>query len=319
MKRLYWCQKFIALVGVLVVFLLISLPAVGVSAQEVTELRIRPETTNATVGEDIVLTVDVLRGVDLSGYDLTITYDPAVLELVSWAHGSYLSNLAMMKTDLQPGSIRLAAVQVGKPGVSGDGTLLVLTFRAAHTGSSTVGFTSVDLATAEGTRVIPANSDAVVTVNPLPTETLLPTATPTLTLTATRTLTRTATKTATATLTRTFVATATYTPTLAGSRASSTETPFPPILLQTGTAEGSATPYESRTPRPAGSLASETSSAIVIAGTTTPTSLSLAAQTAAREAQLNRLLWGFALFLGVILAGMVLILMRHKKSLNGKG
>jgi hypothetical protein len=319
MKRLYWYRKLMALVGVLVVFLLISLPAVGVNAQELTELRIRPETTNATVGEDIVLTVDVLRGVNLSGYDLTISYDPAVLELVSWAHGSYLSSLAMMKTDLQPGRIRLAAVQVGKPGVSGDGTLLVLTFRAAHAGFSNVGIAAVDLATDEGTRVIPATSDAVITVNPPHTETLPPTATPTLTLTATRTLTRTATKTATTTLTRTFVATATHTPTLAGSLASSTATPFPPILLQTGTAEGSATQYESRTPRPDGSPASETSSAVAIAGTITPTSLSTAAGTDASEARLNRLLWGFALFLVLILAGMVLILMRHKKSLNGKG
>ena len=289
------------------------------NAQDLTELRIRPETTNATVGEDIVLTVDVLRGVNLSGYDLTISYDPAVLELVSWAHGSYLSSLAMMKTDLQPGRIRLAAVQVGKPGVSGDGTLLVLTFRAAHTGSSTVASTDVELATAESTLIVPATSDAAITVNPPLTETLPPTATPTLTLTATRTLTRTATKTATATLTRTFVATPTYTPTLAGYPDSSTETPFPPILLQTGTAEGSATQYESRTPRPDGSTASETSSAVAITGTSTPTSLSTAADTDASEARLNRLLWGFALFLVLILAGMVLILMRHKKSLNGKG
>ncbi|MEN6528419.1 MAG: cohesin domain-containing protein [Anaerolineaceae bacterium] len=319
MTEFYWYRKLIALLGVFAVFLLILAPATGVSAQEVTELRIRPESTSATIGEEIVLSVDVLRGVNLSGYDLTIAYDPAVLELVSWAHGAYFSNLAMMKTDLQPGSIRLAAVQIGKPGVSGDGTLLVLTFRAAHTGSTTVGCTLVDLATAEGTRVIPAISDAVVTVNPLPTETLTPTATPTLTLTATRTMTRTPSKTPSVPLTRTPMVTTTRTPTEAGYLPAFTETQFPPDPWQTGTIERAGTPVASITPLPTGFLATVTPSANAIAASPDPTRLSSPEASAESEARLNRLLWGFVLLLVLVLGGMVFILLRHKKSLTGKG
>jgi len=112
------------------------LPVLMVQAQDLTELRIRPEISEATKGDMVTVTVDVIRGENLSGYDITIIYDPAVVDVASWAHGTYLSNLAVLKTELEPGRIRMAAVQVGVAGVSGDGTLLILNFDALYAGES---------------------------------------------------------------------------------------------------------------------------------------------------------------------------------------
>jgi hypothetical protein len=123
----YWlkkCNTIYFKVGrvliILMVVLFISLPGLSANSQAVTELAFQPEVAEVTIGDTVIMKLDVKNGVNLSGYDLVIRYDPGVIELKSWAHGTYLSSLAMMRAVLQPGIIELAAVQVGKPGVNGD-------------------------------------------------------------------------------------------------------------------------------------------------------------------------------------------------------
>jgi len=158
----YWlkkCNTIYFKVGrvliILMVVLFISLPGLSANSQAVTELAFQPEVAEVTIGDTVIMKLDVKNGVNLSGYDLVIRYDPGVIELKSWAHGTYLSNLAVMRAVLQPGIIELAAVQVGKPGVNGDGTLLSLTFTALHSGDTPVYLESIVLAAADGQRVYP--------------------------------------------------------------------------------------------------------------------------------------------------------------------
>ena len=317
------CRKAIYVIGVLCLVWVGVLPVLVVQAQDLTELRIRPEISEATKGDMVTVTVDVIRGENLSGYDITIIYDPVVVDLASWAHGSYLSNLAVIKTELEPGRIRLAAVQVGVPGVSGDGTLLILNFEALHAGESAIVIESVELATAESTRVIPALADGLIVVNLPATETPIPSSTATFTPPPTITLTGTPTRTHTimptkstgtaVTLTSTPVqddlingATATdlgeavqmtFTPLPSMAEAETSSTATRPMLLQTDVSQ--VVDSQSLTSQSALSIPNNKGS------------------TSIRE--LNRLLWGFAVFLLVVLACFVWILVKHKKNNTGKG
>jgi len=159
--------------------------AARVNAQGETRLSIQPVSADSIVGGTITVTVDVRNGSNLSGYDLTIAYDSRVISLESWSQGTYLSNLAVMHQENEPGLLRLAAVQLASPGVSGDGTLLNLKFRGTGLGRSGITFTHAELATANSELVIPGVDDGEIRIiqatlaTPTSTNDLLPDLTPT--------------------------------------------------------------------------------------------------------------------------------------------
>lgn len=282
----------------------------NVNAQGLTEVIIQPELSVVTLGDELILTVDVLSGYNLGGYDLSITYDPDVVELTSWTHGSYFSNIAVMKADLQPGFIRLAAVQVGKPGVSGDGTILNLTFNTKYAGESEVILESVELASTDGILVIPATGNGWIVVNDPATATPTPTLSPTFTTTPT--VTRTPTLTRTNTPTRTFTAGAIYGNTATSSgietQPPTTNTPVGATREFTFTPQVSLSEVEviGQSSIPAISDVVETKSPVPdITQSAAPSTTGTSVQ------QLNRLLWGFAILLITALVSFVVILLRH--------
>ena len=298
-----------------------------VQTQNLTEVRLHPEWSVATEGDLVFVTMDVTQGENLSGYDLTITYDASVVSLASWAHGSYLSNPAVVYKDIQPGIIRLAAVQVAQAGVSGDGTLLILTFKAEHFGESVVVIESVELATANGTLVIPTTSDGVIRVNTPATATPTPTKTPTHTSTPTITLIRTSTRTATSTFTRTpgSYDTATLTSMITVNPTEFTTTPTRGQVertktLQTGMKETEF--YGTLSFTAALSSANNTKTPPDQTQMTPVITQGVSSTTHSTDSsiyQLNRLLWGFAILLLAALAIMVIILIRHGNHQNTKG
>ena len=164
-----------------------------VSAQRLPALYVAPEETFLPMGMVFEITLDVAGGEAINAYDLTLTYDPGIITLEKWEHGAYLSNLAVVYHKADPGVFRLAATQLATAPVSGEGTLLVLTFRATGVGITALELAEVVFVAQGGEEVEPALEDGVVTVNTEPTYT--PTAT------ATRTPTPTVTPPHTATLT----------------------------------------------------------------------------------------------------------------------
>jgi hypothetical protein len=148
------CQSFFprliiaALLAWAAVFRLAATPPAR--AQPETVVQVTPETAEAAVGATTAFSLEVLEGVDVNAYDVTITYDPAVAALVSWSQGDYLSNLAQVYKVDEPGRLRLVFTQLATPPVSGDGVLLNLVFRGAAAGTSPVTIESLDFAGSNG-------------------------------------------------------------------------------------------------------------------------------------------------------------------------
>lgn len=224
--------------------LLAAVPGAGaVRAQSGTPtVAILPEFSSVVVGTPVQLQLVVRDGVNVNGYDITITYDAARLSLASWSHGGYLSNLwTAQKTDL-PGTFRLAVVQLAAAPVSGDGVLLNFVFNTLAAGESDVTIAQAIFADLQGAETSPIRLDGGVAAaaEPSATPTMTSTVTATATATQTATLTMTMTQTQTQTATPTLTATPTWTPTPTRTR-SSTAT-VPPTTASTATARNTLAP-----------------------------------------------------------------------------
>ena len=118
-----------------------------VQAQNETILNIEPADVELDLDSSATASVEVINGSNLNAYDITISYDPGILNLESWSHGSYMSNLAVLINENQPGKLHLVVIQLARPGVSGNGTLLNLVFKGVSIGTSEIYIENAEFAT----------------------------------------------------------------------------------------------------------------------------------------------------------------------------
>jgi len=290
------------------VSLLMAALAGPAGAQSAARLTVTPPSSQVPVGSDLLIELTVTNGVDVNAFDLTVTYDPGVLTLNSWAHGGYLKNLAVVSEVNQPGSLRLAATQLASPPVSGDGVLLKLNFRAAAAGASPVTIARAEFASSTGAKIEPERVDGTVTAVSAPTFT----ATATATATATRTPTPTATLTATPTRTWTTVPSATWTPFVVR-----TATPLPGFTAAATTARpgAGATVTVAEGQAVTGADPTEMAAAADPALGTIEPAEPTPAQMAAPESAgwLAGLLWG-ALIAGIAAIGVMLMIIFRRRT-----
>ena len=232
----------------LALILLVSLLLAGlplpVLGQGGTVLAVDPPQSSVEVNGQREIHLLVSGADNLNAFDVQVEYDSALLSLVKWEFGDFLSNLAVVKRDDLPGSFRLVATQLATPGVSGDGVLLKLFFSGKLTGSSAITITKAEFARSEGGLSLPELEHGSMTILPAQ-ATATPTRTPTAT--ATMTPTPTATLAPTASLTATLAATATATATTIATQAASS-TPVgtqaaTSTLAPTGYSGGESTPF----------------------------------------------------------------------------
>jgi len=155
------------------------------SAQAVTVLSVSPSQTEIAVGGQAALSVLVSDVVDLNAFDIELTYDPQVLSLSNWGFGSFLTQLAQVVLENEPGRFHLVATQLAQPGKTGSGPLIELRFTGLKAGQSAITLTKGELAEPEGALSYPNREAGLVRV--VPSATLAPSQT--LTLTPTRTAT----------------------------------------------------------------------------------------------------------------------------------
>lgn len=134
-------------------------------AQSSTSLAIVPENGDLLPGQEITVALEVTGGVDVNAFDVTITYNPAVLELRSWSPGDYLSNLSQVYQKVEAGSFQVVYTQLARPPKSGDGTLLNLVFRAVRKGISPVSIAAAEFAGGSAGEVFPERSGGFVLVH----------------------------------------------------------------------------------------------------------------------------------------------------------
>ncbi|MFZ3080098.1 MAG: hypothetical protein WA109_10455 [Bellilinea sp.] len=255
-----------------------ALPA---RAQSSTTLSVTPAASEVLLNDTATIRLYVTGGVEINAFDVAITYNSQKLTLDSWTYGNYLSGLARVYLVNQPGEFRVAATQLAKPGVSGEGTLLVFNFKGVSGGVSPIILTAATFVSTGGMSITPSLEQGTLTVvlpadpptatpmpTPVPSATSIPTPmptevpspkptltqissrTPTVKATATKMGTATATKkvTMTATATKNATLTATTRPTFAAT--TKVTTTATKKATMTATARPTSTPWITATEPP---------------------------------------------------------------------
>jgi hypothetical protein len=141
------------------------------------QVRLDPASTQVAVGATFTMDVRAENLVDLYGFDATVRFDPAILEVVDadavapgvqvnlgeWLPAS--AHVVVNTADNAAGTLQLAASLVSPaPALNGSGDLISIPFRAKATGSTPVYLSALKLVDASAV-VIPADvSDGEVTV-----------------------------------------------------------------------------------------------------------------------------------------------------------
>lgn len=150
------------------------------------------------IGGTETIKIAVENGMNVNAYDLTVLYDSDKVSLASWSHGAYLSNVAVVFYENEPGRLHIAATQLATPGVSGDGILLNLVFSGNNEGVSVLALADVEFYDPDGNGVAPEVAEGYLNVMQAAPG-LTPTYTVTPNLSPTPTRSHTATKTSTPT------------------------------------------------------------------------------------------------------------------------
>jgi len=187
MKRLFRQTLFPLLLAVVLTSALFG----GASAQAGFALSINPSRTEISVGGQAAVSVLVSDAVNLNAFDIELTYDPQVLTLTNWGFGSFLTQLAQVVLENEPGRFHLVATQLAQPGKTGSGALIELRFTGLKPGESALTLTKGELAEPQGALSYPSLNGGVVRVEAsataAPTATRTPNPTPTATLAGGRT------------------------------------------------------------------------------------------------------------------------------------
>jgi hypothetical protein len=251
------------------VFVLAALAALvpSAGAEQTTDVLVFPASTVVEPGDEFVVDVEIRSVSDLYGADIDLSFDPATLEALGVAVGSFLPPPvfeAGKTLDNVAGQVRyVVALMAPAPAVSGSGVLARITFRALQPGTSELGL-EVMLANdqAEPIPVVVTGGSVVVsgaTLSPTATRsptatgtrtaTMVPSSTPTATATASPAVTVTRTRTPTGQPAPTATATTTRTP--AGPPTATGQPPahrlLLPIVLR-GYPEPAASPTATITP-----------------------------------------------------------------------
>ena len=115
---------------------------------------IDPATVDSpAAGEQLTLNINIIDGMNIAGYQLTVTFDPTALSYVSSEQGSYFSSVFPAPPAVTDNSVGIggAGLDISTGGVvtaNGDGTLATVTFTVVEAKDSTIGLTDVQIADA---------------------------------------------------------------------------------------------------------------------------------------------------------------------------
>ena len=210
-------------IWILLSVLVVSLSGTSALAQSATAVRVETPPLMPQVNDDYTVFIKIDNVVSLSGFELHLSFNKDVLQVVQITNGSFIwaDVIAQNVFSNDAGTIDYAIAQLNHNPVTGSGTLLTITFKAKAVGTSTVTLrptaaatTGMLLSDQNGASILASWTLGSVTVLGIPTVTTAP-FTPTLTQTLTPTLT--STNTVAPSITPTFTVhpsiTASFTPT----------------------------------------------------------------------------------------------------------
>ncbi len=102
-------------------------------------------------GEQLTITVDIVDGQEVMGYQGVLTFDPTALRFVSLEHGTYLQGeLLPVPTPEVTDMVSFANISIDMPASTADGTLISITFEVLSAKASELLLTDVIIAKAAG-------------------------------------------------------------------------------------------------------------------------------------------------------------------------
>lgn len=139
-----------------------------------TTVSVRPSEVDLLVGQTVEIELYVTDGVDINAFEVTLAYDKDVVTLLCphggstpcWQSGGFLQDLMVVTDDIKPGSFSLAIIQIAQPDVSGEGSLIRLTFQAAAFGASDIEIQKAKFSNRDGVQTEPLTEDGILQVFP---------------------------------------------------------------------------------------------------------------------------------------------------------
>ncbi len=105
-------------------------------------------------GEQLTITVDIVDGQDVQGYEGVLSFDSTALRFVSLEHGTYLQGeLLSVPTPEVTDMVRFAQISVDTPAPTADGTLVTITFEVLSAKASELLLTDVIISKAAGVQL----------------------------------------------------------------------------------------------------------------------------------------------------------------------
>jgi general secretion pathway protein D len=118
-----------------------------------------PRNLKVNPGESFVVKVQASADRPISHLPLSLSYDPAALVVEQVERGTFPAEAQILADASRPGEVVLGASRMGEvPGVTGQGTVAWITFRAIRSGSTRIGFSGSKAMDAELSPVVPVRS-----------------------------------------------------------------------------------------------------------------------------------------------------------------
>ena len=109
------------------------------------------QTTSPAAGQQLQVRIEISGAADVSGYDVTLVFDPTALKYVSSANADYLPAGAFVApTQVTTNSVYLSAVSLSGAANAASGTLATITFEVLTAKASALTFSEVVLTDANG-------------------------------------------------------------------------------------------------------------------------------------------------------------------------
>ncbi|MCX6064789.1 MAG: cohesin domain-containing protein [Chloroflexi bacterium] len=114
----------------------------GSSCSSAPTIKIEPSVSAAQVDDKVTVLIKTENIANLTAYELHLSFDPAVLEVVSMTNGGVVAAdfIAQNTFDNAAGTIDYAVGQINRSAAKGSGTLFEIVFRAKASGTAAIRF-----------------------------------------------------------------------------------------------------------------------------------------------------------------------------------
>jgi hypothetical protein len=152
----------------LLLLFLLALPFRAAQAQAQTVLSVSPSSTTLQAGQSATLAVRITDVQNLYAYDITLHYDPSIIEVTSIDNGSFLNGgfTAAQILDKTAGTAQLAFTSIPPFNAqSGSGELATFKLKAKAGGSARISIENIQLMRKDATAISATSTSGQVTVS----------------------------------------------------------------------------------------------------------------------------------------------------------